>query len=300
MPDKREIKATQFVKDIRSGMTTSQLMGKYRLSPRECQNLYGQIEEIIPDPGALYGRIPTEDEVQGGLSPKRLYPRHDIPMPLSVLDLKKMDDKGLVLDISAKGLKTQGIDTGPMTVVTLVIMADDLFDTGRIVLDAQCRWSRRQGLHGNRIAGFHIVDISHRNLNDLFRLIAKIEVINRRTIGSSSPEERSGASLSPAPAALRIAWVCPACDMPQTREYEECPQCGVIAAKYLAYLDSIKEQLRQSLEKAPCVTKKVSIPRDLWEEVETQNEDANQIVSEALDFYFRSRRMTSSATRLLT
>jgi hypothetical protein len=28
------------------------------------------------------------------------------------------------------------------------------------------------------------------------------------------------------------AWHCPACHMPQAREFEECPQCGIIVAKY--------------------------------------------------------------------
>lgn len=29
-------------------------------------------------------------------------------------------------------------------------------------------------------------------------------------------------------------WKCPACGKPQTREYDECPECGVIAARFLA------------------------------------------------------------------
>jgi hypothetical protein len=32
--------------------------------------------------------------------------------------------------------------------------------------------------------------------------------------------------------AAHIAWTCPACGAPQTRPYAECPQCGVIVAKF--------------------------------------------------------------------
>jgi hypothetical protein len=32
--------------------------------------------------------------------------------------------------------------------------------------------------------------------------------------------------------ATHVAWKCPACGAPQTREYAECPQCGVIVAKF--------------------------------------------------------------------
>jgi hypothetical protein len=292
MTEKREIKANHFVRDIRAGMTTSQLMRKYQLTPRECQSLYGQIEEVIPDPNRLYGRVPGYDEDDANATAKRLYPRHDILLPLSILDIRKRDRRGLVLNIAAKGLKTQGIDTKPMTVETLVIMADELFDIGPIVLDAQCRWTKRQGLHGTWIAGFQITDISKRNLNDLLQLIERIVFINSRE--SAPPVDRPMADASGSQTGTRLVWVCPACEMPQNKEFEECPQCGVIVTKYLAHLDSIKDQLRQSLDNRPCVTKKVSIPTELWEQIETQRRDASQVVAEALDFYLRSKKMTST------
>jgi rubredoxin len=31
---------------------------------------------------------------------------------------------------------------------------------------------------------------------------------------------------------IAIAWECPACGVPQTQSYDECPRCGVIAAKF--------------------------------------------------------------------
>ncbi|MDQ7782097.1 MAG: PilZ domain-containing protein [Desulfomonilaceae bacterium] len=294
MPEKREIKASHFVRDIRAGMTTTQLMRKYQLSPRECQSLYGQIEQIIPDPGRLYGRLPMDEEDDAVSQAKRLYPRHDIPLPLSVLDIKKMNHKGLVLDIAAKGLKTQGIDARPMNVETLVILTDELFDIGPIVLDAQCRWAKRQGLHGTWVAGFQIEDISKRNLNDLLQLIEKIVVINQRESQSAPGRQEMGSPSTHT--GTGIHWVCPACEMPQNREYEECPQCGVIVAKYLSHLDTIKDQLRQSLDAKSYVYKKVSIPTDVWEEIETHHGDASIIVAEALDFYLRSKRIAGTVT----
>ena len=32
---------------------------------------------------------------------------------------------------------------------------------------------------------------------------------------------------------VNLGWKCPACAMPQDRDYDECPQCGVIVAKFL-------------------------------------------------------------------
>jgi hypothetical protein len=31
---------------------------------------------------------------------------------------------------------------------------------------------------------------------------------------------------------IAIAWECPACGIPQPKEYDECPRCGVIASKF--------------------------------------------------------------------
>lgn len=31
---------------------------------------------------------------------------------------------------------------------------------------------------------------------------------------------------------IAIAWECPACGIPQPKAYDECPRCGVIAAKF--------------------------------------------------------------------
>ncbi len=31
---------------------------------------------------------------------------------------------------------------------------------------------------------------------------------------------------------IAIAWECPACDIPQPKAYDECPRCGVVAAKF--------------------------------------------------------------------
>lgn len=55
------------------------------------------------------------------------------------------------------------------------------------------------------------------------------------------------------------AWRCPACNMPQDREFNECPQCGVIVNKYVQFQSEkekterarkLREEQRRSTEEA--------------------------------------------------
>jgi Thioredoxin len=69
------------------------------------------------------------------------------------------------------------------------------------------------------------------------------EKVRQKLVGvgaleASTEEKRKEASTKkrrPVPeTAIRMVWKCPACGTPQPREYEECPQCGIITAKYTA------------------------------------------------------------------
>ncbi len=55
--------------------------------------------------------------------------------------------------------------------------------------------------------------------------------------------------------AVNLAWKCPACGKPQPREFDECPDCGIIIAKYVKQQEEKREreiegQLQQEKEKA--------------------------------------------------
>jgi hypothetical protein len=49
----------------------------------------------------------------------------------------------------------------------------------------------------------------------------------RRTVSPAAPPQEK----------TRRIWRCPACNMPQFHDFEECPQCGIIKSKYLAKHD---------------------------------------------------------------
>ncbi len=41
--------------------------------------------------------------------------------------------------------------------------------------------------------------------------------------------------------AITISWKCPGCGMPYSREFDECPSCGIIVSKYL----KVQQQRKQ-------------------------------------------------------
>ncbi len=290
MSQKRKIRIREFTKDIRCGMTDSQLMKKYGLSPRQCQEVFQHIEAIHGDPIDLYGRTPGTNETDHGET--RRLPRHDIVLPLAVYDILDESNRGLVVDISEKGFKIHGIETRPMKGGVFAVLSQEVFDIGPIVLDAECRWVKRMGLHGMHVAGFQFTDISSRNMKDLQLLISKIMFINQGR-KSALRKDLNGKSPS-APADLRFAWRCPACEMPQSREFEECPQCGIIVSKYLAQMDAIRNGLNGARDKTDRVTRRVSVPTEIWDQIDTKADKSSDVVTEALDFYLKSRKLARS------
>jgi len=71
---------------------------------------------------------------------------------------------------------------------------------------------------------------------------------------------------------MHVAWKCPACGAAQTREYAECPQCGVIVAKFQSRHSETVEGARQpeSSFSQPSPLP-VDAPSGGWVELETGN-----------------------------
>lgn len=77
--------------------------------------------------------------------------------------------------------------------------------------------------------------LSDAGLQSLFN-----KLVEARLLPQSEVDKR----LSPTETAVDRWWTCPACGSPQSRQYDECPQCGVIVEKFLkkqAALDGPKE-----------------------------------------------------------
>ncbi|MBI5251724.1 MAG: hypothetical protein HY912_19705 [Desulfomonile tiedjei] len=78
---------------------------------------------------------------------------------------------------------------------------------------------------------------NHANPKDGKGLLQPSDTSSARTehlpaVGSGPVQKVSSESKSPLSPKSAITWRCPACNMPQFREFDECPQCGIIVAKF--------------------------------------------------------------------
>ncbi len=316
MAAQREIKAKQLIEDIRLRLTASELMQKYQLLPRELESVFRQLRKAIGSPGTLYGR----SHVQGhapDFDKIRLLPRNDVPLPVPVHDLNRLHLKALLTDITEKGLGVHGIEAQAGDVINFVVRADKFFPVNQFKVRAVCRWAGRSNESGEFAAGFEITDISSKNLDELRNFITSLNLINRVS-RMESPTEVAEQTAS-APRGPKPAWTCPFCGKSQPREYDECPQCGIIISRYVKQLDGVGDEIRVSVEAVAqdhagpsieqagsdeavtveaelLVKQTVYVPARIWEQIQALGGDADDHVTRALEKYLEMRGGNRTAT----
>lgn len=164
------VKAGQIVQDVRSGMTGSELMDKYSLSPRGLRTVLRTIATVKQmTPTDFYGRNsvggPTSD-----VTMIRMDPRKEIFVPVRVYDSRDPEARGFLNDLNEKGLGVRGMPTDVGHRRSLVIRADEVFTMDPFVFDAKCRWTRADKGEDGHLSGFEIDYISdtHRETLRLF------------------------------------------------------------------------------------------------------------------------------------
>jgi len=105
--------------------------------------------------------------------------------------------------------------------------------------------------------------LSAKGLDVLFRKLVAAGLLNENELAGPSDDRARVA---------RVAWKCPACGSAQTREYAECPQCGVIVAKFQRKQSEVgeAEQYPESSFSQPSPSS-VDAPTGGWAELETGN-----------------------------
>ncbi|MCL4552510.1 MAG: M50 family metallopeptidase, partial [Candidatus Marsarchaeota archaeon] len=107
-----------------------------------------------------------------------------------------------------------------------------------------------------------------------YRLSAKgLDALFRKLVGAGLLHQNELDRLRDDPVrAAHVAWKCPACGAAQTREYAECPQCGVIVAKFQSRQSGTGDAERQP---ETFLSQPTPLPSDApsggWVELETGN-----------------------------
>jgi hypothetical protein len=295
MASKRQISATKFVRDLRSGMTLSELMDKYSLAPRELDGILRQLKQTLANPSHLYGRSPS---VRSGIGIEgiRFRRRHSVGLPVSVHDLADPGIPGQLQDISERGLGIQGIEAKPDEIRTFVVWSHEFFAINQFRLVAKCRWTTPTRDERKCLSGFEIISVPKECLEQFNRFVEACARAER--ISQIAPGQDHAALPASKVTKAKTLWTCPFCQMPQEKEYEECPQCGIIAKKYMQRLDATKSAILGIMEKEPSLkevpaadqkdrtsAKTISISPKLWDQLVSLGGDPFEHLTKALSEY---------------
>lgn len=156
----RRISTREVVRDIREGISDTELMGKYRISDRRLKKLMKRLVQKRAIPHAeLYGRSPLYKGLFDRLR-ERNHPRIDILVPLKIQEIGT-PNSGLVRDISETGLRVAGLRTAVGEVKTFQLTIDIIRGFDPLIFIARCVWVETKGKNRQyETAGFEIVDIS--------------------------------------------------------------------------------------------------------------------------------------------
>jgi hypothetical protein len=173
---KRVIPIRRIIHEIRSGMGDVPIMEKYSLAPEE----YMEILQQLKRENALWPQEPPppkqepeppelEDQIQ-----RRTIPRCYMVINRAICDAGKPSIRGIVTDITEKGVQVVGLQALLNEVRAFSIGRDRLSPGADLQFEAVCRWVRK----GRRLeewqAGFEITKISSQNLVRLRKLIQEL------------------------------------------------------------------------------------------------------------------------------
>jgi hypothetical protein len=162
--DQQRNAMTDMVDDIRSAMTESVLMAKYGLSPAGLKRTLETILELeLIDPEELdSSSISCEDTARAFVERQR---RRTYPvLTASIHPDGDPDNRGLVRDISDKGVCAVGLETEVDVTETFTVVEHE-FPLFRF--EAKCRWARKPTANDEAVAGLEITRISEADLQEL-------------------------------------------------------------------------------------------------------------------------------------
>ncbi len=178
VPAKVVINTNEIAEDIRSGLDRTQLMEKYRMSPRALR----WVSSTLISSGAItwqeiYDKLCTTYEDLAPDKPRGAK-RYPVPFDCNICEADNGSVMGKVRDIAYKGVGVLGIQAKVGDTKTLVVPGDEFGEFATFTFDAECRWTKRDP-SGDFLAGFEISYISIGNLKELQLLLHWVRFGNR-------------------------------------------------------------------------------------------------------------------------
>ncbi|MBM3301925.1 MAG: hypothetical protein FJY85_18475 [Deltaproteobacteria bacterium] len=172
MPEKRIIHAGEIVRDIRAGMTDTQLMKKYKLSARGLQSAFSKlIDNGIVTVQELYGHRRSGDDTVV-IDDMRSMPRYYLAVTIPIYEASSPDRQGRLENVTERGLGVTGIKARIGETKAFVIPGQESFKLSEnIWFEAKCMWAQyKRDLH-TWTSGYQITKISAEDMASLRKLI---------------------------------------------------------------------------------------------------------------------------------
>jgi hypothetical protein len=176
MTERRKINGQAFINDIRSGMSDTELMLKYKLSSRMLQSLFRTLLNTKAiTPAEIYERIPFE-ETTIDVSTLSFSLEGYTMQTTSIYDVTQPERIGRVTALNEKEFRTEGIEAGFAETKTFILLSGKAAKIEPIFLRAKCRWCHKDEATGTHGAMFEITSIApehERELRKLARAFAR-------------------------------------------------------------------------------------------------------------------------------
>ncbi len=168
---RRKIPARTFVDDMRSGMSDSELMEKYKLTARGLHSAFRKLLAAnVIQSSELVGRQSGYDETID-VDDIRALQRYKVEFPLPIYESENPESSGIVSDITVMGVGIKGLTTEVGDIKEFLIPADQFFPVDPVEFKARCRWLKPDNSDGEGVSGFEIMKVSKGNLAGLRKLI---------------------------------------------------------------------------------------------------------------------------------
>jgi uncharacterized protein (DUF433 family) len=168
-PAKRRISVSQFVTDIRTGLSDTGFMEKYGLSEKGLIRAKRKLVEA--------GFVAAEelcDALESEGAPLfmnlRQLERYYLDFDLPILDVNAPDIAGKVRDITEQGVGVIGIPAQVGEMKTFLILHKKLFLIKPFLFEARCCWAKGSETDEGFVAGFQITNTSDADRKQLRKL----------------------------------------------------------------------------------------------------------------------------------
>jgi hypothetical protein len=167
----RHLRVTEFVSDIKDGLTRPELMERYALTSRDLHRAFSKLVEAgLMTVKQLPEKLPFQYATLAQDNIRDLF-RYDVDFELPIYDLSCPEVLGKVLNITREGVCLAGMKARVGEQKRLVTLGDDLADVKPFEFHATCRWFRRSRARLDHVSGFQITRISQGDLRELDQLI---------------------------------------------------------------------------------------------------------------------------------